>query len=198
MVSIKGKWGEVQKSEAKATKGEKRKRKYFLEKQTKKETRLTLCANPSVVMYRDTRTGLAPEIVVFDRTPRQPAGGGGHGGEERNVYGELKHKSMRIKPADAHSLLRPETTESLFLLWRVTADEKYRRWGLDIFRAMQRFARLPGGIDGDGVAPGYASVANVNENVQYDPRRAGADAVGGVRHKDKMECEYLGGGKGGA
>ena len=35
---------------------------------------------------------------------------------------------------DAHNLLRPETVESLFVLWRVTGDVKYREWGWQIFR----------------------------------------------------------------
>jgi hypothetical protein len=35
----------------------------------------------------------------------------------------------------AHSLLRPETVESLFYMWRYTHDERYRRWGWQIFEA---------------------------------------------------------------
>lgn len=35
---------------------------------------------------------------------------------------------------DAHNLLRPETLESLFVLWRVTGDAKYREWGWQIYR----------------------------------------------------------------
>ena len=35
---------------------------------------------------------------------------------------------------DAHNLLRPETVESLFVLWRVTGDAQYREWGWHIFR----------------------------------------------------------------
>ena len=30
-----------------------------------------------------------------------------------------------IKPADRHNLLRPETVESLFILYRITEDPKY-------------------------------------------------------------------------
>ena len=37
---------------------------------------------------------------------------------------------------DAHNLLRPETLESLFVLWRVTGDRKYRDWGWHIFRCL--------------------------------------------------------------
>ena len=31
-----------------------------------------------------------------------------------------------IKPLDAHNLQRPETVESLFVMWRVTGDLVYR------------------------------------------------------------------------
>lgn len=30
-----------------------------------------------------------------------------------------------IHPADRHNLLRPETVESLFILYRITEDQKY-------------------------------------------------------------------------
>ena len=40
------------------------------------------------------------------------------------------------------SLLRPETLESLFVLWRVTKNATYRDWGWAIFEAFERHARL--------------------------------------------------------
>ena len=46
---------------------------------------------------------------------------------------------------DAHNLLRPETVESLFVLWRVTGDARYREWGWHMFRAWHRFCRVPTG-----------------------------------------------------
>ena len=39
---------------------------------------------------------------------------------------------------DSHNLLRPETVESLFILWRVTKDTKYRERGWLIFRCAQQ------------------------------------------------------------
>merc|ERR1712007_299749 len=71
-----------------------------------------------------------------------------------NGYGEKIFSSMFVKPADAFSLLRPETVESLFVLFRVTGDERYRRWGWDIFNAMNKYARLE--------SLGFANVANVS------------------------------------
>jgi endoplasmic reticulum Man9GlcNAc2 1,2-alpha-mannosidase len=58
-------------------------------------------------MYFTTVTGLAPEIVYFNMD-------------------KLATDDLYIKTTDSHSLLRPETVESLFVLWRITRDEKYR------------------------------------------------------------------------
>ncbi|CAI9268319.1 unnamed protein product [Lactuca saligna] len=33
-----------------------------------------------------------------------------------------------VKHADRHNLLRPKTVESLFVLYRITEDSKYREW----------------------------------------------------------------------
>ena len=40
----------------------------------------------------------------------------------------------RSRLQDAHNLLRPETLESMFVLWRVTRRPVYREWGWAIFR----------------------------------------------------------------
>ena len=68
-------------------------------------------------------------------------------------------------PYDARYVLRPETIESLFVAYRLTGDDKYRRWGWQIFQAIEKHCRVETG--------GYASVLNV-------------DAVP-VEHEDKME-----------
>ena len=41
-----------------------------------------------------------------------------------------------------HNLLRPETVEALFLLWRTTGDPKYRDWGWEIFEAFEKHCRV--------------------------------------------------------
>eukprot|EP00928_Gymnodinium_smaydae_P098987 TRINITY_DN932_c1_g1_i1.p1 TRINITY_DN932_c1_g1~~TRINITY_DN932_c1_g1_i1.p1 ORF type:complete len:595 (-),score=144.26 TRINITY_DN932_c1_g1_i1:130-1914(-) len=93
-----------------------------------------------VSMYKTT-TGLAPEIVWFAESEGSA-----------DTYGE-----MTIKERDAFSLLRPETVESLFLLWRVTRDQRWRDAGWELFEALNRHARveLP---EGDG----FAVIENVN------------------------------------
>jgi mannosyl-oligosaccharide alpha-1,2-mannosidase len=84
-------------------------------------------------MYARQPAKLAPEIAHFDdgkagekRGAKARTACNGpwptrsrHGGAARStpVAGE---RDLYVKPADAHNLLRPETVESLFILWRVT------------------------------------------------------------------------------
>jgi len=96
-------------------------------------------------MYAVTATGLAPEIAWFNADPPAP------GVEEVLDY---KHDII-IKPRDAHNLQRPETVESLFVMWRLTGDEMYREWGWKIFESFVAHTKVPGG--------GYTSLDNVNK-----------------------------------
>lgn len=50
----------------------------------------------------------------------------------------------------AHNLLRPETVESLFYMWRATRDPLYREWGWRIFQAFETHTRVESG--------GYTSI----------------------------------------
>lgn len=61
-------------------------------------------------MYKMTATGLASELVYLnDKEQSGP-----------------NEPDMEIRYQDAHNLLRPETLESLFLLYRMTGEEQYR------------------------------------------------------------------------
>ncbi|KAJ6505372.1 glycoside hydrolase family 47 protein [Mycena sanguinolenta] len=95
--------------------------------------------------YR-TATGLAPEIVHF----REGIDSG-----QGDWY--IKDAKPPGEPPvyDARYILRPETVESLFIAWRLTGHPKYRRYGWEIFQAIETHCRVPGG--------GYASVLNVEE-----------------------------------
>ena len=57
-------------------------------------------------MYVQHPTGLAPEIVTFK-----------------------KGADLQADARAKHSLLRPETVESLFIMYRVTGEERYQQWG---------------------------------------------------------------------
>lgn len=87
-----------------------------------------------------TKTGLSPEIAVF-YTAESP---------------QSKTKDWYAKNRfDSRYILRPETVESLFLGWRMTGDPKYREWGWQIFEAIEKHCKVPGG--------GYSGIESVAE-----------------------------------
>ncbi|KAM7093670.1 endoplasmic reticulum mannosyl-oligosaccharide 1,2-alpha-mannosidase [Molossus nigricans] len=104
-------------------------------------------------MNRQMETGLSPEIVHF------------------NLYPQKDQKDVQVKPADRHNLLRPETVESLFYLYRFTGDRKYQDWGWEILQSFNTYTRVPSG--------GYSSISNVRD--PHNPQL-----------RDKMESFFLG------
>ena len=86
-------------------------------------------------LYRLSPTGLAPEIAHF--IPQDPAYPGSH---HSDIGGGLFY----VKDSDAHNILRPETVESLFILWKTTGDPMYREKAWQIFRAFERWTRVEG------------------------------------------------------
>ncbi|RXN10411.1 endoplasmic reticulum mannosyl-oligosaccharide 1,2-alpha-mannosidase-like protein [Labeo rohita] len=103
-------------------------------------------------MYAQMETGLSPEIAHFNM----------HEGSPQDVD---------VKIADRHNLLRPETVESLFYLYRFTKDKKYQQWGWEILQNFNKYTRVPTG--------GYTSINNVRDLANPNPR-------------DKMESFFLG------
>ncbi|PHT55617.1 Mannosyl-oligosaccharide 1,2-alpha-mannosidase MNS3, partial [Capsicum baccatum] len=92
-------------------------------------------AKTCIEMYSVTSSGLAPEIAYFNI--EGDSEGGPNGGNKSSKY----LNDIIIKPADRHSLLRPETVESLFVLYRITGDSKYREWGWQIFEAFEKYTK---------------------------------------------------------
>ncbi|KAE8291633.1 Endoplasmic reticulum mannosyl-oligosaccharide 1,2-alpha-mannosidase [Larimichthys crocea] len=103
-------------------------------------------------MYAQMETGLSPEIVHFNM----------HQGSNRDID---------VKLADRHNLLRPETVESLFYLYRFTKDHKYQDWGFEILQNFNKYTKVSSG--------GYTSINNVRDPDYTSPR-------------DKMESFFLG------
>lgn len=114
-------------------------------------------------MYAVTETGLAPEITWFRA----------HNAALRPITGASTlrpsidskaawQEDYIIKPLDAHNLQRPETVESLFIMWRITNNPLYREWGWEIFQAFEKYTALN---DGEG----HTSLNNVN--MTPPPRR---------------------------
>ncbi|KAI8518400.1 Endoplasmic reticulum mannosyl-oligosaccharide 1,2-alpha-mannosidase [Branchiostoma belcheri] len=103
-------------------------------------------------MYADMPTGLSPEIAYFNiKDPGKP--------------------DIEVKSADTHNLLRPETVESLFYLYRLTGDKQYRDWGWKIFQAFEKYTKVLSG--------GYSSIGSVKDTKN-------------PRFRDKMESFFLG------
>ncbi|KAF1322646.1 Mannosyl-oligosaccharide alpha-1,2-mannosidase, partial [Globisporangium splendens] len=84
-------------------------------------------------MYRRQPTGLSPDIVSFP------------------------HMLVR----DGKYRLRPETIESLFYLYRITKDVKYREYGWKIFQAIETHAKLKYGY---GAIKDVAELPARNDN----------------------------------
>ncbi|XP_062154182.1 mannosyl-oligosaccharide 1,2-alpha-mannosidase MNS1 [Alnus glutinosa] len=55
------------------------------------------------------------------------------------------------------NILRPETVESLFYLWRVTGNKTYQEWGWNIFQAFEKNSRIDSG---------YVGLKDVNTGVK--------------------------------
>eukprot|EP01126_Amoeba_proteus_P013377 TRINITY_DN15679_c0_g1_i2.p1 TRINITY_DN15679_c0_g1~~TRINITY_DN15679_c0_g1_i2.p1 ORF type:complete len:263 (-),score=53.06 TRINITY_DN15679_c0_g1_i2:176-964(-) len=74
--------------------------------------------------YLRNPSGLAPEIASLH--------------EDRSGFTNLA----------AYNLLRPEMVESLFVLFRITGDSKYREWGWNIFLAFEKHCKTEAGFSG--------------------------------------------------
>lgn len=95
-------------------------------------------------MYNSTTTGLAPEIVYFNTVEGQPST-------------TSNSPDIIIHDQDRHNLMRPETVESLFVMWRITREEKYREWAWIIFTAFRKHLHV-------GEKGGYTSIDNVMQS----------------------------------
>ncbi|KAF8948710.1 mannosyl-oligosaccharide alpha-1,2-mannosidase [Haplosporangium gracile] len=113
-------------------------------------------------MYRQTETGLAPEIVYWVHKQQQLSG--------RQEPEYFKGSDFIINNRDGHNWLRPETVESLFYMWRFTGDEKYREWGWKIFEAIEKYSKVQSG--------GYSSIHDIRRKNRID-------------FSDKMETFFL-------
>ncbi|KAJ7645912.1 glycoside hydrolase family 47 protein, partial [Mycena polygramma] len=139
-------------------------------------------AETCYMLYADQPTGLGPNEVVFnakdgdwsegggrrwiDEVEAWRAGTAGSGtwkgrrlppgvGEDTEPWVSTEHGSGRGRDYDvkmAQYYLRPETVESLYLMWRITGETKWREMGWQIFEAIERETRTP---------VGYASLETV-------------------------------------
>ena len=76
--------------------------------------------------YSRTATHLGPESFRFDNG----------------------NEAVAVMQREKGYLLRPETIESYFVLWRLTKDPKYRQWGWEVVLALEKYCRVAGGFTG--------------------------------------------------
>lgn len=57
-------------------------------------------------------------------------------------------EAIALNYNERYYILRPETVESYFYLWRLTKDPKYREWGWEAAQAIEKICRTPGGYSG--------------------------------------------------
>ena len=82
-------------------------------------------------MWHRTASGIAPEWV------------------------SCANKEHDLEPGSGgnHYLLRPETIETYFYMWRLTKDPKYRDWAWEAFEAIEKACRVESG--------GYSGIRDV-------------------------------------
>jgi len=86
--------------------------------------------------YKLSSTGIGPEAFGTDGRP----------------YGN-----------DRYYILRPETVESYFYMYRLTRDEKYREWAWDVVEALEKHCRAEFG---------YAGLKDVNTGEKNDAQES--------------------------
>ncbi|XP_019426934.1 PREDICTED: mannosyl-oligosaccharide 1,2-alpha-mannosidase MNS1-like [Lupinus angustifolius] len=67
------------------------------------------------------------------------------------------HPGQDMSVGTSWNILRPETVESLFYLWRLTGNKTYQEWGWNIFQAFEKNSR---------VESGYVGLKDVNSGVK--------------------------------
>ncbi|KAF3764939.1 family 47 glycoside hydrolase [Cryphonectria parasitica EP155] len=109
-------------------------------------------------MYKYMATGLAAEITFFKLPyPELPEGAKHQAPATFDPDPEAEwRKDFIVKGGDSHNLQRPETVESLFYMWRITGDIRYREWGWEMFKAFMKHTAVEDG-------GGFTSLSNANQ-----------------------------------
>ncbi|KAJ2501062.1 hypothetical protein IWW47_003146, partial [Coemansia sp. RSA 2052] len=101
-------------------------------------------------MYNQTATGLGPEYVLFRDSSNKGLLPTNHK-DDFDVQDLPKADSSEMSNGyylgyDRSYLLRPETAESIMILYRITGDAMYKDWGWQIFRAISEWTKTPAGF----------------------------------------------------
>lgn len=116
-----------------------------------------------------TETGIGPEAIEFNGVPLKPTS---------SSYGH-------------QYLLRPETIESVFYMWRLTHDQKWRDMAWDMMRSIQRYCATPNGYAGlTDVSKGKGAPSKEDAEKLADPEKLDfVDA--GLQHVDLQESFFI-------
>lgn len=123
------------------------------------------------ITYADHATGLGPDEMLMEDWDDDPSGARGRwvdhvkawkrNGSPGGVPPGLREVQTKERAERDYItrqggyLLRPETVESFYLLWRLTGDEKWRDRGWSVFEAIEREAKT---------SSGYASLSSVESS----------------------------------
>ncbi|KAK3543414.1 hypothetical protein QTP70_020434 [Hemibagrus guttatus] len=57
-------------------------------------------------------------------------------------------EAVAVRQNEKYYILRPEVIETYWYMWRFTHDPKYRQWGWEAARAIDKYCRVSGGFSG--------------------------------------------------
>ncbi|KJA15404.1 glycoside hydrolase family 47 protein [Hypholoma sublateritium FD-334 SS-4] len=127
------------------------------------------------ISYRDQKTNLGPEILgmvtgkrwMDEVTAWKASGRVGNPPGLSEPPAEKDKAKRDYSNWDSKYMLRPETVESIYYMWRFTGDLKWRNRGYEIYQAIEEHTRTEFG---------YASISDVDS---------------GLRHMDEMPSFFL-------
>ncbi|KAI9460740.1 seven-hairpin glycosidase [Russula earlei] len=103
------------------------------------------------ILYADSPIGLSPdEVIMHPESADEPRWDGLWAKQPRAPVDN--EKAREYTPNKSAYLLRPETVESFYLLWRTTGDVMWRERGWTVFKALVNATRVEDG--------GFASIGN--------------------------------------
>ncbi|KAF5371378.1 hypothetical protein D9615_009662 [Tricholomella constricta] len=115
------------------------------------------------ISYADQKSGMGPDglsmkagTLWVERLAEWEAGGRAGKPPGTKEGGRRDRGQRDYETGSAVYLLRPETVESLYVMWKTTGEEKWRERGYEIFAAIERSAKTK---------YGYASVERVDSEV---------------------------------
>ncbi|KAG1053345.1 hypothetical protein G6F43_004572 [Rhizopus delemar] len=164
-----------------------------------------------VFMYRTTKTGLSPENwyiseierynpITYNKTRAEleRARDWWYDDGEIPTVQKTKNKPtteydinyklppVRSRPpslffGDERYILRPETVESLFILYRITGDQKYQEYGWEIFQAIDKWCKTKSA---------FAAFQNVDSDIET-PEDNQIDSMESFLYAETFKYLYL-------